>query len=118
MEDKIPTQKDNIMKTEHTPTPWATHQDLGEQVPEYIYNEKGGWYVAGIKRNESELKPETAARFCANAEFIVLAANAHDDMKAALKAVAKAYERHEPLDGTIWGEAIDLTEAAIAKATE
>ncbi len=94
----------------HTPTPWKK-VDVWSIIATQI---KGKPLVATAGCDTQVEKDERIA----NAEFIVLACNCHDELLEACKA---AYERGNS-DGMSYGalsdEICDKLEAAIGKATE
>ena len=92
--------------TTHTPTPW--HQ--------------GPYYKGDVESREGricECTPLSSPRAAANAEFIVRAVNAHDDLLAALKDVIAALQADAPgtpLNNRKYDALGARARAAIAKA--
>ena len=112
------------MSAEHTPTPWSVFEagkrygidaDMGVSIVLFQANdERHGDGVLGRTKDEAH----------ANAEFIVRAVNAHDDLVAAVKLVRSiigeaAPEGFNPLVGD-WAARLFLsqhdTHAALTKA--
>jgi len=104
-------------KINHTPGPWDYGHDWAEwgaiadcgDGTEYIY---GGDI-------DMSFGARPAGEQHANAKFIVLACNAHDDILAALEELLAACiqaDDNEELDGHITGEMLEQAAAAIAKA--
>lgn len=105
------------MKTPHTPTPWRIVETnlglaiVGADIEDLAALPQGKW------------GPGSAEQKKANADFIVRACNAHDDLLAALEtlladAEAHAYARFGVDPGaTDEPEANKIARAAIAKAT-
>lgn len=88
-------------KAKHTPTPW-----MKEEYSDFV--------VAGgtdICRCFDNCDPGV---WSANAEFIVLACNAHEDVVKALELVERDVESHRVIGLTI--EALRAVRAALAKA--
>lgn len=92
--------------SEHTPTPWYAHQNQSRRtlraVKDDIYI---GSFDYGVGR-------ET---MIANAEFTVRAVNSHDDLIAALNAIAEGCSFPE---NDVQRAIRDRARAAIAKAKE
>jgi len=88
----------------HTPTPWFSERDTEMTHKVRIYG--------GSKGTSRTLVANTApyAEAVANAAFIVLAANCHDELVEALKAMLRA------ANGIAGSEAELLTVAALKKA--
>lgn len=93
------------MTTQHTPTPWRVEEDkknlIAATSPGFFLDPVARCNVSGVHEADK-----------ANAAFIVLACNAHEELLAALKK-ASYY-----LDGASSGHAnaYRLVMAAIAKA--
>lgn len=102
-----------MAETTHTPTPW--HQ--------------GPYYTSDVESRDGricECMPLMSPRAAANAELIVRAVNAHDDLLAALKALRSVTSRlaisvvlghavGSEIERAV-NEAHDAATAAIAKA--
>jgi len=99
------------MTTQHTPTPWHVAKDD----PTAIFNSMGG-YITRIDGNAVQ----TRAAIEGNTAFIVRACNAHDELVAALQAIADSHQTADTYterDG--WEKAHDkfvaFARAALAK---
>lgn len=97
------------MRLKHTPTPWSLGRQDDYSVKRVI--ETANDYIASCDGSESEDVDE------ANAAFIVLAVNNHDNLVATLKALIAVHRQQDttgvmPADKAI---AYGQVEAAIAK---
>ncbi len=98
-----------MSETKHTPLPWAAQQG-GNCSRIWGYGTQPLNYpVAVCERDPIDINGTHEA----NAEFIVRACNAHDDLLVACKAMVQAAQQRDPALG---GVAATLAEAAIAKA--
>ncbi len=94
-------------KTTHTPLPWEVGERIGDGSPVVTYQARD---IATVENYYGDGE--------ANAELIVRAVNAHDDLLAACKALMKQIEDHDPA-GCIEGKPYDRlaqARAAIRKA--
>lgn len=94
--------------SKHTPTPWRAVRvgntlTIAGAVPGYFAEIRGACEGAHGAMGE------------ANAEFIVRAVNAHDDLVAALQNLARLFQALHPSHAD-WGD-YKAALAAIAKAT-
>lgn len=112
------------MKTQHTPTPWAMH-------PIYTKGILTHWGINGVTNTETMFTsgrivdvPRNAPNHDgptqeANAEFIIRAVNAHNELLQACKFALGQLEGCKPLSGVHAGSLkadIEIIKAAIAKA--
>ena len=93
------------MKTQHTPVPWHTSEGMSF----YVFAHGSLAEQAGVEHGPFVCNASTQA----NAEFIVRACNAHDDMLAALQLINVDKDG----DGFVCREAMDEILAVIAQAT-
>jgi len=103
------------METKHTPTPWRIDHRAKTAVVgsrNYVVAACGGY--ANNTRDQTELSEELEA----NAEFIVLACNVHDELVAALKALHACHRAFSNSENwtALDDEARAAAERAIAKA--
>ncbi len=100
--------------TQHTPTPWRLrHSGKNDEV--YLEMKLAeGWVTMGVVLSRVT---DTHTQV-ANAEFICLACNAHDDLLAACEELASCHG-HPVFVGSVFFEvARDKARAAIAKAKD
>ncbi len=110
-------------ETAHTPTPWEA-QSIDETGRERgavsIIGSNFGGLVAAALPWPTELDDGDFRRVQANAEFIVRAVNAHDDMLAALQSILANTEesaiKHTSYEW-LAKDIADCARAAISKAT-
>lgn len=88
----------------HTPTPWEVGEDVGQAERSIVTAECRDICTCETGFGDAE----------ANAEFIVRAVNAHDDLLNACREILRADEYTPDWHVT---DAIELAKAAIAKAT-
>ena len=88
--------------SEHTPTPWRVELDEDNQEKTFIVSdEPDPWFIAEMangcdhyeKYSDTEHPEDTA-----NAHFIVLACNLHDEMREALENLAAFTFSFDPRD--------------------
>ena len=116
----------------HTPTPWSISGDLIVGAPEAVPNPQVAPYPKQVSKLQWDYEGDSGAterriqwpEAKANADFIVRAVNAHDDLLAALRKLAEigeggVVERRETGKPTWY--ALDVVAhialAAIAQAT-
>ena len=90
--------------TTHTPTPWDVNGEFIDPPPPY-WDENG--------ESHHSIAQAFGPNYKANAEFIVRAVNAHDDLLAACKLFAT---RFPAAIAALPDDERDLITAAIAKA--
>jgi hypothetical protein len=90
----------------HTPGPWH----IGVREAEKVIYDAHGWAVANCTMYQGQDSPEPKA----NADFIVRACNAHDDLLAALITAVRVMQDNN-IDESMAGEFEQFTDA-IAKA--
>jgi hypothetical protein len=99
----------------HTPTPYSMRSNFDTMIRDSQDNQLAFVTyvktVTGGRRNHEDVLD--------NAEFIVSACNAHDELVAAIKAVIK-YDESDDADGVAmmlnYVDALDKCRAALAKA--
>lgn len=108
---------------EHTPTPWIyIPNERFRPGTVLIWTSRGPGYGAVAELSGPNPYPDTVALHEANAEFIVRACNAHDDLLSAAKDLLEAI-RAEGCVGWVFDEMRGMTarqaatlRAAIARA--
>lgn len=111
-----------MAETKHTPTPWRATK---ARTLIHIAGDEGGVCSISVsppRVPEIHIREETVARAKADAEFIVRACNAYDDLLAIVEAVASAdpddtigsIKVHPDGAPSAWLK--DAARAAIAKA--
>lgn len=115
--------------SKHTPLPWEVETPMGDDTPWIVETGKEAyeWRMIAMTAssgdgNESEDDPPVSrTEAMANAEFIVLACNTHDDLVKALERIAdECRAAHEmvgkPLGKGSWAALEKIALAALAKA--
>lgn len=95
-----------MSESKHTPTPWRFDDN-------HMYVYCGDHVIVTCNDPSTAVGGLSAEEIEANAEFIVRACNAHDDLLTACEAVVLAARLKDPIAGVV---AVTLAECAIAKA--
>ncbi len=82
-----PRPNRNMLDTQHTPTPWLVGRPIGligrdKEGDRLIFNEKTKEHVAEVFQYRNDNHNDKATSL-ANAQFIILACNYHDDLRMA-----------------------------------
>lgn len=106
---------------EHTPVPWFVDDAAYlDHLQIAVSTDRGPLRICLLPASP-ELIPQSAnnVRAHANAEFIVRACNAHDELLEACETLLADVEAHERRTGTPqWASSIDKARDAIAEATK
>jgi hypothetical protein len=96
-----------MAESRHTPGPWRVNSGHGEL---WIESVKHGRVICAFEKHRTGQYTEQDG---ANAEFIVRACNAHDELLAACEALISQYDAP---GGPALTEQVEAVRAAIAKA--
>lgn len=107
------------MTTQHTPGPWRAGQTSSGAFIEVTYTTEQGVVepIATCHQISLPRSSDQRAQAKANAEFIVRACNAHDDLLAALEALFTEAGEHA-IDCGIEFAALEQARLAIAKVAK
>ncbi len=103
-------------KAKHTPVPWSMALRIKQR------HETVDSYFFGPKKSSEQwlgdVSGKTNAEAAANAEFIVLACNAHEDVVKALEGILEWHDKppFDPDGVSMLPAAIAAVRAALAKA--
>ena len=106
------------MKTKHTPTPWKVRHDSDESGDGYMIEDKNGYPIANTMYFASDKDTREMHKKWdkENAQFIVTACNAFEDMLEALKNLLWNFDGKETDLSLVQKRAIKYAKAAISKA--
>ncbi len=97
--------------TKHTPTPWIQSNGM------LICEKSCGGFIADVQSAKEDPTDKTYALDCANAEFIIRACNALDELRIAAKYALHALETGTSSEAE-HDQLINQLYQAIAKAEE